>query len=1002
MAKETYDFESKRKVRENFSKFIKRYLGHKIKDLKVACLPGEEALEIFEVYDPLGIPRENIWGIERGEKEYNRLQSKNLGIHLFPGDDVDFLMQTEHKFDVINLDYQGMFGTPAFRSLKAIARRQILQDKGILGTTFFANREKEKTQLSYQVGASVSKGIYEQWEEYLENADSVHSLENYDPYDEKQKEKQNELIKMEINRRSTKNFLRWSEMNLEDIRDIAITGYIAGLMRNGRYGYGVSDWPNIDHEVSIPPFVPKLIKINPNYDEINKQWLKESNEGMKKFLDSIVDDFLKLRKKHPEKADEIDARLSEVSRAIEIQREREKEDSDSSVFRVIQLTHRHTADIEKQIGKDKAAHLFVHLISETGYYFPLEIRKYSYENDAGNIMYADHFYFSQERSLIDSLKKFSSFKVVDGKMLCDAHVPPSLNYSRAVKEYERNYNLLVKLVDSKIENLPRIFLGSSYKPKAPKEEVARMLISGASDKEIKEKFRIKKMELAGIKAALSKGSYEDLRKAHEERKRQNEPTQNKESEKIELKKGILIFDSNPSRLHKNISKSNFLENRVDSTSVLHGVQKDGFLSRTNTYDLYVLNSSDLKSDEAFSDLALRYCESNRYLNLLLIGPKSSLEEQIGAARDLGAKIRVGRYETDNGYINPDHPLDLKGVWSSMLVNQKVKKREMPERKIKKPEANLSEQNKQEICEAIKSGFPDEKIMTKFNLSKQQLAGKKASLTRKKSAPIQADTKKRSFTMPTITRKVLLYPSSVEYADYCINHVLGCSHGCNFPCYAFNMSKTYGRIKTYEEWRTPKLVSNALEILDKEIPKLKDKMGSVHLCFTTDPFMHGYPEVTQMSLDIIKKLNSNGIKCTTLTKGVTPEELAGEEFSKENEPGITLVSLNEYFRTRFEPFAAPYKDRIAPLRKLSEKGLRTWASIEPYPTPNIVEQDLENILYSLSFANKLIFGRLNYNPLVTQFEEREEFYKRCIDIFRSFCEKKGIERHVMEVKKKPSK
>jgi len=46
-------------------------------------------------------------------------------------------------------------------------------------------------------------------------------------------------------------------------------------------------------------------------------------------------------------------------------------------------------------------------------------------------------------------------------------------------------------------------------------------------------------------------------------------------------------------------------------------------------------------------------------------------------------------------------------------------------------------------------------------------------------------------MDTIKRKSLLYKSQVEYADYSLNHVLGCSHGCKYPCYAFMLKKRAG-------------------------------------------------------------------------------------------------------------------------------------------------------------------------------------------------------------------
>ena len=175
-------------------------------------------------------------------------------------------------------------------------------------------------------------------------------------------------------------------------------------------------------------------------------------------------------------------------------------------------------------------------------------------------------------------------------------------------------------------------------------------------------------------------------------------------------------------------------------------------------------------------------------------------------------------------------------------------------------------------------------------------------------------------MKKIERKSLLYKTGVEYGDYTINHVQGCAHGCKFPCYAMMMAKRFGKAKTYEEWCEPKLAENALEILDKEIPKLKDKIESVHLCFSTDPFMYGYDEVSQMSIAIIEKLNAAGIKCTALTKGILPIKLA--QFSHKNEYGITLVSLDEGFRKEMEPNTASYKDRIAALRALHDAGCKT--------------------------------------------------------------------------------
>lgn len=240
---------------------------------------------------------------------------------------------------------------------------------------------------------------------------------------------------------------------------------------------------------------------------------------------------------------------------------------------------------------------------------------------------------------------------------------------------------------------------------------------------------------------------------------------------------------------------------------------------------------------------------------------------------------------------------------------------------------------------------------------------------------------------------MLYKTGVEYGDYTMNHVQGCSHGCRFPCYAFLMRKRFGQIKNYSEWIEPLLVSNTLDLLDKEIPKLKNKIKSVQLCFTTDPSMVGYPEVTAMSLAAIQKLNEAGIKCITLTKGILPFALS--ELSKENEHGITLISLDEGYRDVMEPGTAPYRERLRSLKSLHDAGCKTWVSIEPYPTPNLIEQDFSELLNAVNFVDKIIFGRTNYSKKVNAYKQHRQFYNDLANQVIEFCRRKNIAYHIKE-------
>ena len=250
-----------------------------------------------------------------------------------------------------------------------------------------------------------------------------------------------------------------------------------------------------------------------------------------------------------------------------------------------------------------------------------------------------------------------------------------------------------------------------------------------------------------------------------------------------------------------------------------------------------------------------------------------------------------------------------------------------------------------------------------------------------------------FVAGYIQRKTMLYQTGVEYGDYTMNHVQGCAHGCLYPCYAYLMKKRFGQVKTYEDWIHPCLVSNTLDLLDKELPRLKSKIKSVHLCFSTDPFMYEYDEIAQMSLASIEKINKIGIPCTVLTKGVLPKSLSEHKYSSDNEYGITLVSLLEEYRLRYEPFAAPIADRLASLKVLHDSGTKTWVSIEPYPTPNIITQNLSDILNAVKFVDKIIFGRTNYCKMVTAYNGHNEFYNQCAQSVIEFCERHHIHCHI---------
>ena len=141
------------------------------------------------------------------------------------------------------------------------------------------------------------------------------------------------------------------------------------------------------------------------------------------------------------------------------------------------------------------------------------------------------------------------------------------------------------------------------------------------------------------------------------------------------------------------------------------------------------------------------------------------------------------------------------------------------------------------------------------------------------------------------------------------------------------------------------------------------------------------------------INSYDIPVNVLTKGNLPVIL--KDYSKENSYGITLVSLNENYREKNEPGSAPYSERIKSLKYLHDNGCKTWISLEPYPTPNILDQNFDEILEAISFVDKIIFGRLNYNKKVSEYKDFQSYYNELTEKVISFCERNGLDYHIKD-------
>jgi hypothetical protein len=54
-------------------------------------------------------------------------------------------------------------------------------------------------------------------------------------------------------------------------------------------------------------------------------------------------------------------------------------------------------------------------------------------------------------------------------------------------------------------------------------------------------------------------------------------------------------------------------------------------------------------------------------------------------------------------------------------------------------------------------------------------------------------------------------------------------------------------------------------------------------------------------------------------------------------------------------------------------MKTWVSMEPYPTPNIIDQDIYELLSEISFVDRIVFGKLNYSSKSAKYSDHKNFY-----------------------------
>lgn len=228
---------------------------------------------------------------------------------------------------------------------------------------------------------------------------------------------------------------------------------------------------------------------------------------------------------------------------------------------------------------------------------------------------------------------------------------------------------------------------------------------------------------------------------------------------------------------------------------------------------------------------------------------------------------------------------------------------------------------------------------------------------------------------------ILFPmNDSDKSKWFLEAVMGCSHGC-----VYCKSKQYAHhFNLCKEWS--KMIvrhKDSHSLLRKELKKVKSH-EMIFVCNTTDPFPIGNDEIINLHIELANIINENGNLCRFLTKGKYPNELLS--FNTNNHIGISLASVDENYRIKFEPYSLSFKERITQLKKFKDNSFYTWVNLQPYMTQELYKQDINTILNEIEFVDEIVFGGLSYKGLV---ESNISYYLELSDIVYSFCNSRNI-------------
>jgi DNA repair photolyase len=172
----------------------------------------------------------------------------------------------------------------------------------------------------------------------------------------------------------------------------------------------------------------------------------------------------------------------------------------------------------------------------------------------------------------------------------------------------------------------------------------------------------------------------------------------------------------------------------------------------------------------------------------------------------------------------------------------------------------------------------------------------------------------------------------------------CSHKCLY-CYV----KWDGRTKQ------PTYKSDLIDIQLRDMAISRDGPQRVHLCHFCDPYGVDDTSETRRVLERFKRYHH---PFSVVSKAGTKATRDFDLYFEGCRYGATLTLDNTTDSLKWEPGAALPEDRIEALRMAHDRGIATWAVLEPVLVPS---QSLHLIEMTAEFVDFYWLGKMNHHP-----------------------------------------